>query len=155
MTSNFIVRKAAPTEASLIVDFQIAMAWESEKMKLDQAVVTRGVQSVFENKQHGIYFVAEPSNQPGTIAASLLITFEWSDWRNGQVWWIHSVYVRPEFRKQGAYKTMYEHLQNVVRADPNLRGLRLYVDKTNTNAQKVYVNLGMDLEHYHLGEWLK
>jgi GNAT superfamily N-acetyltransferase len=146
------VRKAKPGDENSIVDFQIRMARETEQIDLDRDIVNKGVNAVFNNPENGIYFVAESGNK---IIASLMITFEWSDWRNGNVYWIHSVYVLPEFRKKGVFKTMYLHLKNIVQKDENIRGLRLYVDKTNTNARKVYETLGMDGDHYLLFEWMK
>ena len=146
------VRKAKPGDESSIVDFQIRMSRETEQIDLDRDIVNKGVNAVFNNPEKGIYFVAESGNK---IIASLMITFEWSDWRNGNVYWIHSVYVLPEFRKKGVFKTMYLHLKNNVQKDENIRGLRLYVDKTNTNARKVYETLGMDGDHYLLFEWMK
>ena len=146
------VRKANPGDENSIVDFQIRMASETEQIDLDRDIVNKGVNAVFNNAEKGIYFVAESGNK---IIASLMITFEWSDWRNGNVYWIHSVYVLPEFRKKGVFKTMYLHLKKIVQKDKNIRGLRLYVDKTNTNARNVYETLGMDGGHYLLFEWMK
>ena len=146
------VRKAKPGDENSIVDFQIRMSRETEQIDLDRDIVNKGVNAVFNNPEKGIYFVAESGNK---IIASLMITFEWSDWRNGNVYWIHSVYVLPEFRKKDVFKTMYLHLKNIVQKDENIRGLRLYVDKTNTNARKVYETLGMDGDHYLLFEWMK
>lgn len=152
---SLLIRKASPEDAKTIAEFQVAMALESENLKLNPEVVDQGVRGVFENLSRGIYFVATPLGNPTKVIASLLITYEWSDWRNGTVWWIQSVYVRPDWRRQGVYKKMYSHLQKLVQESPDLKGLRLYVDKTNTRAQRVYENLGMNLGHYLTGEWLK
>ena len=146
------VRKANPGDENSIIDFQVKMAKETEQVDLDRDIVNKGVNAVFNSPEKGIYFVAESGNK---IVASLMITFEWSDWRNGNVYWIHSVYVLPEFRKKGVFKTMYLCLKNIVQKDKNIRGLRLYVDKTNTNARKVYETMGMDGNHYLLFEWMK
>jgi len=146
------VRKANPGDENSIIDFQVKMAKETEQVDLDRDIVNKGVNAVFNSSEKGIYFVAESENK---IIASLLITFEWSDWRNGNVYWIHSVYVLPEFRKKGVFKTMYLHLKKIAQKDKNNRGLRLYVDKTNTNARKVYETMGMDGNHYLLYEWTK
>ena len=129
------VRKGKQSDNQTIVDFQISMAKETEQVDLDRDIVNKGVNAVFKCPEKGIYFVAESGSE---IIASLLITFEWSDWRNGNVYWIHSVYVLPEFRKKGIFKTMYLHLKKIAQKDKDNRGLRLYVDKTNTNARKVY-----------------
>jgi GNAT superfamily N-acetyltransferase len=137
-------------DANAIVDFQQAMAHETEEVTLDRDVVTRGVQAVFDDPSRGRYFVAEAE---GRVVASLLITYEWSDWRNGVVWWIQSVYVVPEFRKRGVYAGLYEHVRQT--ADASVKGIRLYVDRRNKPAQEVYRRLGMDGDHYLVFEWMK
>jgi GNAT superfamily N-acetyltransferase len=143
-------RGARPADSVTIVDFQRAMARETEDVELDHATVTRGVQAVFDDPSRGRYFVAEAG---GEVVASLLITYEWSDWRNGVVWWIQSVYVRPEFRRRGIYAGLYAHVRDA--ADPTVRGIRLYVDRRNTPAQDVYRRLGMNGEHYLVFEWMR
>jgi len=149
---NLTIREASLGDAKIIIDFQIKMAWETEKLNLDRAVVEKGVISVFNDPNKGTYFVAEDE---GKIVASLLITFEWSDWRNSTVWWIQSVFVIEESRGKGVFKKMYQFLSDKVKRIPSLAGLRLYVDKTNTSAQGVYSKLGMNGDHYQLYEWLK
>jgi ribosomal protein S18 acetylase RimI-like enzyme len=145
-------RGATGHDAPVIVDFQQAMARETEDLSLDRDVCTRGVQEVFDDPSHGRYFVAETG---GRVVGSLLITYEWSDWRDGVVWWIQSVYVRPELRKQGIYAGLYEHVQKIAVADERVRGIRLYVDRRNAPAQEVYRRLGMNGEHYLVFEWMK
>jgi GNAT superfamily N-acetyltransferase len=147
---NVHYRGATPHDAGTIVDFQQAMARETEEVALDRDVVTRGVQAVFDDPSRGRYFVAESG---GRVVASLLITYEWSDWRNGVVWWIQSVYVLPEFRKQGVYAALYAYVKQS--ADASVRGIRLYVDRRNKPAQEVYRRLGMNGEHYIVFEWMK
>ncbi|MGV8095766.1 MAG: GNAT family N-acetyltransferase [Mangrovibacterium sp.] len=147
-----IIRKAVPEEAQQITKFQIAMALETENIILDPGTVTLGVQAVFSDSAKGNYFIAEENGQ---VIASLLTTFEWSDWRNGTVLWIQSVYVLPEFRQKGTYKALYSHIRTMVEQDNSLKGIRLYVDKCNTTAQKVYEKLKMTADHYQLYEWLK
>jgi GNAT superfamily N-acetyltransferase len=137
-------------DANAIVDFQQAMARETEEVTLDRDVVTRGVQAVFDDPSRGRYFVAEAE---GRVVASLLITYEWSDWRNGVVWWIQSVYVVPEHRKRGVYAGLYAHVKQT--ADASVKGIRLYVDRRNKPAQEVYRRLGMDGDHYLVFEWMK
>ncbi|MBA7572116.1 hypothetical protein ES708_13892 [subsurface metagenome] len=146
------VRKGKQNDNKTIVDFQIRMAKETEQIDLGRDIVNKGVNAVFDSPEKGIYFIAESGDK---IIASLLITLEWSDWRNGNINWIHSIYVLPEFRKKGVFKTMYLYLKKNAQKDENIRGLRLYVDKTNTNARKVYETLGMDGDHYLLFEWMK
>jgi ribosomal protein S18 acetylase RimI-like enzyme len=145
------IRKAKPSEINSIVDFQQKMAKETESLELNLDILTKGVQAVFDDSTKGIYYVALENN---AVIASLLITYEWSDWRNGQVYWIQSVYVLPEHRGKGVYKQMYLHLKEEVEKSPDIRGLRLYVEKDNAIAQKVYSKLGMDGEHYKMFEWM-
>jgi len=145
-------RDADRSDRDVIVEFQLAMARETEDLDLDRGILTRGVEAVFENAALGRYFVAESS---GRVVASLLITNEWSDWRNGMVWWIQSVYVRPENRRQHIYAGLYEHVRRMVESRPDVRGIRLYVDRRNTAAQEVYTRLGMNGEHYQVFEWMK
>lgn len=147
-----IIRQATEADAASIVEFQLAMAWETESLKLDEPTVEKGVAAVFADSSKGTYYVAEAS---GKVLGSLLTTFEWSDWRNGTVLWIQSVYVRPEYRKQSIFSKLYKHIQQMVVNSNNLRGIRLYADKTNTSAHGVYEHLGMSAEHYQMYEWMK
>lgn len=146
------VRSARPEDAPAISEFQLLMARETEGLELDPETVARGVGAVFADPGRGEYLVAEAA---GRIVGCLMITPEWSDWRNGTVLWIQSLYVIPEQRGQGVYRALYEHLQARVQASPDLMGIRLYVDKRNTAAQRVYARLGMTREHYELFEWMK
>ncbi|NDD62550.1 MAG: GNAT family N-acetyltransferase [Acidobacteria bacterium] len=150
--SKPIFRPARIEDASPIAEFQIAMAIETEELQLDHDICHRGVIAVFENSAYGRYFVAE---KDGTVIASLLITYEWSDWRNGLVWWIQSVYVVPAERGRGVFAGLYNSLREQAIADPNLRGIRLYADRRNTRAHEVYTRLGMDGGHYLVFEWMK
>jgi len=126
------------------------MARETEEVELDLETVTGGVLAIFDDPSRGRYCVADAD---GRVVASLLITYEWSDWRNGVVWWIQSVYVRPEYRGRGIYAGLYAHVQQS--ADRSVKGIRLYVDRRNTRAQEVYRRLGMNGEHYLVFEWMK
>src|SRR5438105_4769046 len=128
------------------------MVCEIEDVALGRETCTKGVAAVFDDPSLGRYFVGEDE---GRVVGSLLITFEWSDWRNGNVWWIQSVYVVPDHRGRGVYAGLYEHVQTIVKGDPSLRGIRLYVDRRNTVAQQVYTRLGMNGEHYLVFEWMK
>ncbi len=145
-------RDAVPEDAGAILDFQVAMALETEDVVLDRAITTKGVSAVFEDPSLGRYFVADAD---GRVVASLMITYEWSDWRNGMVWWIQSVYVIPEYRRRGVYAGLYQHVKTLVEATPAIRGIRLYVDDRNRPAQEVYARLGMNGEHYKVFEWMK
>ena len=145
-------RDARQEDADDIVEFQIAMAEETEEVRLDRQVCSRGVRAVLDDSGLGRYYVPELD---GKVVASTLITYEWSDWRNGIVWWIQSVYVVPGARKQGIYAGLYRYVQDLARADTHVRGIRLYVDRRNAAAQEVYSRLGMDGEHYRVFEWMK
>ncbi len=128
------------------------MALETEEIALNRHICMRGVEAVFEDRALGRYFVAEDDEQ---LAASLLITYEWSDWRNGQVWWIQSVYVRPEYRRRGIYAGLYAHVRGLAEVHETIKGIRLYVDSRNSAAQEVYRRMGMNGEHYRVFEWMK
>jgi len=147
-----MIRKATLNDLQAIIQFQLAMATETEGIKLDEATVTKGVKAVLTDSGKGQYYLAEIN---GNVVSSLLTTYEWSDWRNGTILWIQSVYVIPEFRRQGIYSKMYTFLKNLVLADEYLNGIRLYADKNNVAAQKTYKNLGMSPDHYVTFEWLK
>ncbi len=147
-----IIRKAIPEDAPAIIDFQIRMAFETENIHLDKSIVTKGVDAVFADSSKGTYYIAEKNWE---VVGSLLTTYEWSDWRNGTVIWIQSVFVIPEYRKRGIYKTLFQHISNLVKNDKNLKGIRLYVEKTNETAHKVYEKSGLNPDHYELYEWLK
>ena len=142
--SDFEYREATPDDAGSIVEFQLAMARETEDLELDREVLSRGVAAVFADPSLGRYFVAAEEED---VIGSLMVTYEWSDWRNGMVWWIQSVYVVPTFRRRGAYAGLYRHVKAFVESDASIRGIRLYVDERNTPAQEVYARLGMNGEH--------
>jgi GNAT superfamily N-acetyltransferase len=145
------VRKATKDDAEAIIYFQLNMAWETEAMKLVPETVTKGVNAVFGDPSKGQYYVAVDD---GHRIASLLITYEWSDWRNANVWWLQSVYVVPEYRRKGVFRKMYNHIKQLA-AEQDIAGLRLYVETNNTAAHKTYEALGMSSEHYNFFEWMR
>jgi ribosomal protein S18 acetylase RimI-like enzyme len=147
-----LVRKAKPEDLKQILNFQLAMARETEGIELDYQTVEKGVTAVLEDSVKGIYYVAE---KEGTVIGSLLTTFEWSDWRNGTVLWIQSVYVVPEARRKGVYSKLYGHIKSLVQEIPELKGIRLYADINNEGAHHAYRKLGMTPDHYLTFEWLK
>jgi GNAT superfamily N-acetyltransferase len=147
-----IYREATTSDIDIIAAFQIAMALETEEVTLDPEVCRRGVAAVFANPSLGRYYIAEEDNH---VAGCLLTTFEWSDWRNGMVWWIQSVYVESSFRRRGVYAGLYNHIRELAMESEQIRGIRLYVDRRNVIAQQVYTRLGMDGEHYQMFEWMK
>ena len=146
------VRKANEADLNPIVDFQLKMAEETEGIQLDEPTVIKGVSAVINDLNKGQYYVTEIDNK---IVASLLTTYEWSDWRNGTILWIQSVYVLKEFRRKGVYRNMYAHIKQLVLENESLNGIRLYADKMNHTAHKTYKELGMNHDHYITFEWLK
>ncbi len=150
--TDIIIKQASLADEEKIIAFQLAMADETEGLKLNPVILKTGINAVLTDVTKGIYYVAEINNN---IAGSMLVTYEWSDWRNGLVLWFQSVYVIPEYRGKGIFKKMYNFLKEKVLTDDKLKGLRLYVDKRNINAQKVYTSLGMSYEHYTMFEWMK
>ena len=144
--------KADDSDIKLIADFQVAMARETEDMDLNLETVLRGVGSVFIDPAKGFYLVAK---EDGQTLGSLMITYEWSDWRAMRVWWIQSLYVVPERRRQGIFRRMFAWLEEEMDRDGSIGGIRLYVDQTNMSAQKVYESLGMDGNHYRFYEKMK
>jgi GNAT superfamily N-acetyltransferase len=145
------IRKANQSDAQTIIDFQQKMAWETEEMKLTPHIISKGVNGVFEDPSRGQYYVAEKNN---SVIASLLITYEWSDWRNSNVWWFQSVYVLPEYRRSGVFRNMYAFIKREAQNN-NIAGLRLYVESNNVRARKTYEVLGMTSDHYTMYEWLR
>lgn len=146
------ISKAEKKDIQVIAGFQLAMALETEGIRLDPETVLRGVGAVFTDPAKGFYLVAK---EGAVITGSLMITYEWSDWRARTVWYIQSLYVIPEFRRRGIFRQMYAWLLERVNADDSIGGIRLYVDLTNQNAQKVYDSIGMDGNHYRFYEFMK
>ncbi|QRP63811.1 GNAT family N-acetyltransferase [Rhodanobacter sp. FDAARGOS 1247] len=142
------IRAAEPADLASLVQWNAAMAWETEQKRLDPAILARGVAGVFEQPQRGFYLVAE---RDGTAVASLLVTREWSDWRNGDFWWIQSVYVIPAARRGGVFRALYEEVERLAAAAGAV-GLRLYVETENRHAQATYEGLGMQRCHYFMYE---
>ena len=141
------VRAATRADLDVLVAWTAAMAWETERKRLDLDVLARGVDAVFDDPRRGFYLVAE---HEGTRAGSLLVTYEWSDWRCGDWWWIQSVYVAESHRRAGVFKALYAEVDRRARATAGVVGLRLYVEWENARAQRTYETLGMQKAHYHL-----
>ena len=125
------------------------MALETEDLSLDLDRLRDGVHALFEQPGRGVYYVAELDGQR---AGQMMITYEWSDWRNGLFWWIQSVYVEPRFRSQGVFKAIYRHVQHLARTTPGVCGLRLYVENSNSQAQEIYQRLGLQRTAYQMFE---
>jgi GNAT superfamily N-acetyltransferase len=147
-----LVRNAKSEDLNSIIDFQLAMARETEDIDLERSTVEKGVSEVLKDSSKGQYYVAE---KHGKVIGSLLTTYEWSDWRNGTVLWIQSVFVSPEHRRKGVYRKLYEYVKDQVIQNSDLKGIRLYADKSNMGAHQVYEKLGMTPDHYITYEWLK
>lgn len=147
-----IVREARITDMPSLLDFQLKMALETENVQLEIQPLTQGMQRLLKDPGKGKYYVAEES---GEVIGCLMTTYEWSEWRCGTILWIQSVYVAAPWRKKGVFKRMYQHIHQLVSEDHELKGIRLYVDKTNQTAQQVYSGLGMNGDHYTVFEWMK
>ena len=144
-----IIRKATPSDVPTIAQFNFAMAEETEHIQLDMERLLLGVNGLFDEPSRGFYLVAESE---GEIVGQLMITFEWSDWRNGVFWWIQSVYVHKEFRAQKVFRSLYNKVVSMAKDEGNVCGIRLYVEKENDLAHDVYNKLGMSVTHYDLLE---
>lgn len=139
------IRLASRADADALVEFNQAMALETEGKVLTKEVLSPGVSAVFEDVNKGFYVVAE---MDGSVVGGLLITFEWSDWRNKWFWWIQSVFIRPEYRGQSIYSRMYDFVKTLADNRGDVCGFRLYVEHDNIKAQRVYEKLGMKRSHY-------
>lgn len=149
MSNEITIRIAKKEDAPALVEFNQAMALETEGKNLDSQILTSGVESVFHDERKGFYVVAEES---GKIIGGLMITFEWSDWRDNWFWWIQSVYILPAGRGKKIYSRLYDFVKEKARESKEVCGIRLYVEKENTHAQKVYEKLGMESSHYLMYE---
>ncbi|MEO5596547.1 MAG: GNAT family N-acetyltransferase [Lysobacteraceae bacterium] len=179
MTAPAICVRAATTEdVERLADWAIAMALETEHKQLDPDIVRNGVRAVLAEPARGRYFIAECTAEtistdttsdttptanasgvfgsaraePGECIGTLMLTHEWSDWRNGDWWWIQSVYVEYAHRRRGVYRALYDHVHALALATPSVCGLRLYVERENANAQRTYESLGMTDAHYQIYE---
>ena len=143
------IRQAIRSDCKTIAEFNAALARETEHFELDMERLLRGVNGLFDEPSRGFYLLAEVNNK---IAGQLMITYEWSDWRNGVFWWIQSVYVKPEFRNQKIFTSLYKYIESSSKKEGNVCGLRLYVEKENENAHTVYAKLNMKKTAYELLE---
>jgi len=144
------IRPARPTDLPHLVAWNAAMAWETEQRQLDREILQRGVAGVFEQPRRGFYLIAE---RDGEAVGGLLVTYEWSDWRDGDFWWIQSVYVQPDARRGGVFRALYEAVAQRASAAGAV-GVRLYVETENRRAQATYEGLGMQRCHYAMYEAL-
>ena len=146
------IQKAEFKHIDILIVFQQRLAHESEGVILNGSTLRKGMEAMFADPGKGLYYIARDGDE---VVGCHMITYEWSDWRNGMVWWLQSVYVKESHRKKGIFKMMYDNVISMIRKDPNLIGLRLYVDKSNERAMKVYGAMGMDGSHYTVYEWIK
>jgi GNAT superfamily N-acetyltransferase len=146
---SLTIRRATAADEAVLVAFNSAIAWETEHKKLDPATLTAGVRAVLANSDRGFYTVAEAG---GAVVGQMMITFEWSDWRNGWFWWIQSVYVRDDMRRAGVFRALYAAIAEQAAAAPSVIGLRLYFDRDNARAQQTYRMMGMSDTSYGMME---
>jgi GNAT superfamily N-acetyltransferase len=147
-----MIRKATLNDFDTLVLFNILLAKETEDLALDPATVQAGVRAVFEDSSKGCYWVLERDNK---VVSQLLITYEWSDWRCRNWWWIQSVYTDIDYRKQGSFTQLYEFIKKLVEEEKTACGIRLTVDRLNLRARQTYLRLGMHHSHYDLFEYPK
>jgi len=145
------IRKALRKDAATLVDFNLRMAKETEDKQLDSGVLTSGVNAVLEDPKRGFYLVAEVD---GEVSGSVMVTTEWSDWRDGAFWWIQSVYIAPRFRRRGVFRALYEEVREQARNTARVCGCRLYVERENATAQATYAQLGLAETKYKVYEEL-
>jgi GNAT superfamily N-acetyltransferase len=150
---DLIIRPARPADLEVLVRFSAAMALETEGRKLDESRLRLGTEAVLAAPVRGFYRVAEiPGSPAGPVIGQLLVTFEWSDWRNATFWWIQSVYVHPDWRRRGVYRRMHDAIVQEARARPDVCGVRLYVERDNRMAQEVYGRVGLFPSAYRVFE---
>ena len=147
MTTDLSVRAAKQTDLDVLVQFNAAMAMETEAKQLDYALLRAGVAGVLVEPRRGFYLVAEFE---GVVVGCLMITYEWSDWRNGDWWWLQSVYVHPQHRRRGVFRALYAEIEHRAQERAEVVGIRLYVENENVRAQKTYATLGLGEEHYRI-----
>jgi len=145
------IRQATLDDLEVMAQFNVALAQESERLTLELARVRAGVEALLRDPAKGTYFVAVIG---GNVVGQLLITHEWSDWRNGDYWWLQSVYVHPEFRRRGVFKALFDFIQTKAAGTAGVCGLRLYMENNNSRARAAYCRLGMTETHYHVFERL-
>lgn len=146
---QLVIRVAQQKDIKALVEFNQNMAFETEQKRLDAEVLNKGVSALVADASKGFYLVAEVDEQ---AVGSLMVTTEWSDWRNAVFWWIQSVYIVPQFRRKGIYGQLYKKVKILAEQQGNICGFRLYVEKDNAIAQRTYEALGMQESHYLMFE---
>jgi GNAT superfamily N-acetyltransferase len=149
---DFMIDEATDLDILELVDLQEKMALETENITLNPDVVEQGITAILQDANKGKYYKIV---QKGKIVGCMLTTYEWSDWRNGTIIWLQSLYILPTYRKQGLFTASYQYLREIVQKTPDYKGIRLYVDKRNKPAIEAYKSVDMSNEHYETFEWLK
>ena len=144
---DLTIRDAAAGDAEIIADFNSRLASETEGMRLSPEVINRGVETLLADQSKGRYWVAQADSR---VVGQIMVTYEWSDWRNGMIWWIQSVYVHGDYRRSGVFSLLYRHVESLARRDPQVSGIRLYVERDNARARRTYESLGMDMTDYRV-----
>lgn len=147
-----MIRKATTDDIEILIRFQQQMAMETENVQLATDTLRKGIEAMFTDAGKGNYYVAEDNAK---VIGCLMVTNEWSEWRNKNVWWLQSVFIEEEFRGKGVFRKMYESLKAEASSRKDIAGIRLYVEKNNVRAQKTYASLGMNGDHYTVFEWIK
>jgi ribosomal protein S18 acetylase RimI-like enzyme len=147
VSEDIVIRQARLEDIEILIRFSAAMAWETEQRTLDQERLRQGILAVFDRADRGIFYVAEhrPDHR---VIGQCLITYEWSDWRNAQFWWIQSVYVDPQWRRRGVYRRLHDSIRRQAQTTPGVCGIRLYVEQNNTTAQEAYRRTGLHHSNY-------
>ena len=148
------IREANVSDTDIIAEFNSQMALETEQRRLNPERLRKGVAALLEDKAKGVYFLAEIEDETNarTIAGQLMLTYEWSDWRNGNFWWIQSVYVAKEFRGKGVFKALFQQVKSLAAARTDVCGLRLYMDAQNQTARQTYDRIGFHQTNYEIFE---
>lgn len=141
------IRDARPADAGIIAEFNSRMSEETEGIPLDPGLIGPGVEAILADPAKGRYWVAEID---GELVGQIMTTLEWSDWRNGSIWWLQSVYVRQDHRRSGVFSALYRHVESLARETPGVVGIRLYVEKDNERAKATYDKLGFSMTGYQL-----
>lgn len=146
---DITIRQAKPSDAPRIAEFNLRLAEETEGLRLEPDCVRAGVAALLKDPAKGRYYVAEAE---GAAVGQMMLTYEWSDWRNGNLWWIQSVYVKPEFRRRGVFRRLFDYLKVLAQKQGDIPALRLYMHRENARARQSYERLGMKQTHYELFE---
>jgi GNAT superfamily N-acetyltransferase len=146
---NITIRQATAADAAIITRFNSLLADETEHVKLDDARLTAGVEALLRDPSKGVYYLAEQNN---AIVGQMMITYEWSDWRNGTFWWIQSVYVESSARGTGVFRALFDHVHSLATSREDVCGFRLYVERSNERAKRTYDRHGMHSSHYEIFE---